>query len=188
MVNIETNIVNRKSDIISAAIEVFAEVGYFQATTAQVAERAQISQPYIFRFFPSKEALLLTALEVSWTRVIKSFRIIAESAAPEELEIRLARAYEDIMDTHPNEVLLQMQTQTIQDDLIRETMHQGLGDVRRMVLDAFRSVGFLDAEERTMQFLARGLLCNISFALEMPELKEIGPLQGKRLNYSWGNH
>lgn len=42
--------VNRKAEIISAAIEVFAETGYYRATTAQVAERAKISQPYVFRF------------------------------------------------------------------------------------------------------------------------------------------
>lgn len=43
--------VNRRTDIISAAIEVFAETGYYRTTTAQVAQRAGISQPYIFRFF-----------------------------------------------------------------------------------------------------------------------------------------
>ncbi len=39
---------NRKNEILSAAIEVFAEIGYYRATTAKVAERASISQPYIF--------------------------------------------------------------------------------------------------------------------------------------------
>lgn len=46
----EKKSVNRKAEIISAAIEVFAETGYYRATTAQVAERANISQPYVFRF------------------------------------------------------------------------------------------------------------------------------------------
>lgn len=75
--------VNRKSDIISAAIEVFAETGYYRATTAQVAERASISQPYIFRFFPTKEALLLAALEASWTRIVESFDQVVKSASAE---------------------------------------------------------------------------------------------------------
>lgn len=47
--------VNRKEEIISAAIEVFSEIGYFRATTAQVAERAQISQPYVFRFLRARK-------------------------------------------------------------------------------------------------------------------------------------
>ncbi|HZG17500.1 MAG TPA: TetR/AcrR family transcriptional regulator [Candidatus Bathyarchaeia archaeon] len=173
MAKIETTTANRKADIISAAIEVFAEIGYFRATTAQVAERANISQPYIFRFFSTKEALLLTALEVSWTRVLDSFRKVVESASPEQLETGLIRAYEDILNSYKNEVLLQMQAQTIQEESIRETMRNGYGEVRQMVLDAFRAAGIPKAEERTMLFLARGVLCNISVALAMPELKEV---------------
>jgi len=165
MTKIEATTANRKADIISAAIEVFAEIGYFRATTAQVAERAKISQPYIFRFFSTKEALLLTALEVSWTRVLDSFRKVVESASPEQLETGLIRAYEDILNSYKNEVLLQMQAQTIQEESIRETMRNGYGEVRQMVLDAFRAAGIPKAEERTMLFLARGVLCNISVAL-----------------------
>ncbi|MBN2983687.1 MULTISPECIES: TetR/AcrR family transcriptional regulator [Cohnella] len=167
-----TTSVNRRSDIISAAIEVFAEVGYYRATTAQVAERANISQPYVFRFFATKEALLLTALEVSWTRVIDSFRKVVDSAAPERLETGLIRAYEDILDAYRNEVLLQMQAQTIPEESIRKAMRNGFGEVRNMVLNAFQSAGIPNPEERTMLFLARGMLCNVSAALHMPELKE----------------
>lgn len=167
----ETAMVNRKSDIISAAIEVFAETGYYRATTAQVAARAQISQPYVFKFFATKEALLLTALEVSWTRVVDSFRKVVESAAPEQLERELIEAYEEILAAYQNEVLLQMQAQTIREDAIQEAMRNGYSEVRQIVLEAFRAAGIPNAEERTMLFLARGLLCNISIALDMPELK-----------------
>ncbi|MEJ8547229.1 TetR/AcrR family transcriptional regulator [Brevibacillus borstelensis] len=172
MAKSETTSVNRKTEIISAAIEVFAEIGYYRATTAQVAKRAEISQPYIFRFFSTKEALLLAALEVSWTRVIDSFRKVVESASPEQLEKDLIRVYEDILSAHQNEILLQMQAQTIQEDSIREAMRNGFGEVRRLVLEAFRAAGIPNPEERTMLFLARGMLCNISIALNMPELKE----------------
>ena len=172
MAKSEATSVNRKSEIISAAIEVFAEIGYYRATTAQVATRAKISQPYIFRFFSTKEALLLAALEVSWTRVIDSFRKVVESTAPEQLETDLIQAYDDILNAYQNEILLQMQAQTIQEDSIRGAMRNGFGEVRCMVLDAFRAASIPNPEERTMLFLARGMLCNISIALNMPELKE----------------
>ncbi|MDQ0416661.1 AcrR family transcriptional regulator [Croceifilum oryzae] len=162
--------VNRKEEIISAAIEVFAEIGYYRATTAQVAQRAKISQPYIFRFFSTKEALLLAALEVSWTRVIDSFHKVMESGLSEQLEPDLIRAYEDILDSYRNETLLQMQAQTIQEDSIREAMRKGFGEVHRIVLDAFQGAGIPNPQERATMFLARGMLCNISSALDMPEL------------------
>jgi AcrR family transcriptional regulator len=166
----EKAVVNRKTDIISAAIEVFAETGYYRATTAQVAERAQISQPYIFRFFATKEALLLSALEVSWMRISQSFRQVVDSATPERLESELIKAYEDILASHMNETYLQMQAQTIQEEPIREVMRAGFREVRQIVLDAFVNNKIPNAEERTFLFLARGMLCNISSALDMPEL------------------
>ncbi|MET3847423.1 AcrR family transcriptional regulator [Paenibacillus sp. OAE614] len=76
--------INRRTDIISAAIEVFAEIGYYRATTAQVAQRVQISQPYVFRFFATKEQLLLSALEVSWLRIFESFHQVIESASSKQ--------------------------------------------------------------------------------------------------------
>ncbi|WP_145946956.1 TetR/AcrR family transcriptional regulator [Paenibacillus sp. Y412MC10] len=166
----ETTSVNRRSEIISAAIEVFAEIGYYRATTAQVAERAKISQPYVFRFFSTKENLLLAALEVSWSRVIESFRKLVETTSPELLEAKLIQEYVNIQEMYQNEVLLQMQAQTIREDAIQETMRSGFKEVRDMVLTAFRGAGIDKPEERTMLFLARGMLCNVAVAINLPEL------------------
>ncbi|ASS67562.1 MULTISPECIES: TetR/AcrR family transcriptional regulator [unclassified Paenibacillus] len=161
---------NRRSDIISAAIEVFAEAGYYRTTTAQVAQRAGISQPYVFRFFATKEALLLAALEASWERVAESFRQVIASSTGERLERELISAYERILSSHRQETLLQMQAQTMLEEPIRTAMKAGLGEVRRLVQDSFRAAGIPDPEDRTMLFLARGMLCNVSMALNMPEL------------------
>jgi AcrR family transcriptional regulator len=164
--------VNRRTEIVSAAIETFAEIGYYRATTAQVAARAQISQPYIFRFFSTKEALLLAALEVSWERILHAFRRVTEIASAERLEPELIRAYEEILTSHRNETLLQMQAQTIQEESIREAMRSGFRQVRLLVLESFEQAGIANAEERTFMFLARGMLCNISLALDLPELRK----------------
>ncbi len=163
--------VNRRMDIISAAIEVFAETGYYRATTMQVAKRAGISQPYIFRFFESKEELLLAALDASWQRIADAFRQVIHSSSP-QLEQDLIIAYEGIMNAHRSETLLQMQAQTIQEEPIRKAMQIGFREVRGIVLEAFQRNGVKNSEERTKLFLAKGMLCNISMALELPELME----------------
>ncbi len=165
-----TTTANRRTQIISAAIEVFAEIGYYRATTAKVAERAAISQPYIFRFFSTKEDLLREALEVSWIRIVDSFRTVVETAVPEHLEQELVKAYTNIMESHRNETLLQMQAQTIQEAPIMEVMQNGFREVHQMVYEAFQNAGIEKPKERTLLFLARGMLCNISMALVMPEL------------------
>ncbi|GMK45100.1 hypothetical protein PghCCS26_22280 [Paenibacillus glycanilyticus] len=164
--------VSRQADIIAAAIEVFAETGYYRATTTQIANRVQISQPYVFHFFASKEKLLQSALEVSWSRIITSFRKVVESASSERLEAELIAAYEQITESYRNEVLLQMQAQSIQEEAIRETMRYGFREVRKMVLKAFSQTKIPNPEEKAMLFLARGVLCNIATAIRMPELKE----------------
>jgi AcrR family transcriptional regulator len=160
---------SRRADIVSAAIEVFAEIGYFRATTAQVAERASISQPYVYRFF-TKESLLVAALDVSYQRILEAFRRVVESAAPEQLETGFIRAYEEIMGSHRNEILLQMQAQTIQDSSIRHAMQQGMSQIKQFVLQAFVQAGIADADARTSDFLARGMLCNVAMAMDMPDL------------------
>jgi AcrR family transcriptional regulator len=162
--------VSRQNEIISAAIEVFAEMGFYRATTAKVAERANISQPYIFKFFSTKEELLRAALKTSWTRIAESFNQVVSMVPPELLEKELITAYEQIMYEHRNEVLLQMQAQTIMDAPIVEVMREGFGSIRQIVLNAFVEAGIPEPAERTMLFLARGMLCNISMALDMPEL------------------
>lgn len=164
---------NRRTDIVAAAIDVFAEIGYYRATTAQVAERASISQPYVYRFF-TKESLLVEALDVSWQRILEAFERVIASEKPEGLEEGLIRAYEGIMASHRSEILLQMQAQTIQEAPVREVMREGLRRVTELTQRAFEQAGAADADRRTSVFMARGMLCNVSMALDMPGLLHKG--------------
>lgn len=162
--------VNRRNEIIAAAIEVFAETGYYRATTAHVAERAEISQPYVFRFFSTKEALLIGALETSWMRIKEAFQHIIQDAAPEQLEYELVEAYARIMQEHRNEIVLQMQAQTIQEPAVLEVMQRNFREVHQVIVQAFTDAGIAHPYDRTLLFLARGMLCNISMSLDLPEL------------------
>lgn len=162
---------SRRNDIVSAAVAVFAEIGYYRATTAQVAERASISQPYVYRFF-TKESLLVAALDLSWERIIRRFREVEEAEGPERLEAGFIRAYEEIMESHRNEILLQMQAYTIGEPAVRDSMQRGIGQVKELVTEAFRRAGIGDVQRRTADFLARGMLCNAALALDMPRLMD----------------
>ncbi|MGG1397771.1 TetR/AcrR family transcriptional regulator [Bacillus salipaludis] len=165
--------INRRDEIISAAIEVFAQEGYYRTSTAKVAEKANISQPYIFKFFSSKELLLEEALKVSWTRIQTSFLQVIESASARNLEEDLIAAYTEIMKNNEYEILLQMQAQTIREENIIKVMKEELMKVHSIVLNAFKSSGITNPSERTLLFLARGMLCNISLSLQLPQLMKI---------------
>jgi AcrR family transcriptional regulator len=57
----------RRQAIIDAAVRVFSEGSYARATTAQIAREAGISEPILYRHFPSKRDLYFACLDEAWT-------------------------------------------------------------------------------------------------------------------------
>jgi AcrR family transcriptional regulator len=51
-----------RSRIQSAAVALFAERGYGNATTREIARRAEVAEPVIFRIYPTKQALFDAAV------------------------------------------------------------------------------------------------------------------------------
>ena len=70
----------RREAILEAAIAEFAVAGFAGATTADIAKRAGISQPYVFRFFPTKKELFLAAVDRCKSRILRDWEhAVAES-------------------------------------------------------------------------------------------------------------
>ncbi|WP_323764827.1 TetR/AcrR family transcriptional regulator [Marinovum sp.] len=69
---------DRKEAIVSAAVELFAESG-FDGSTRDVARGAGITQPLLYRYFPSKESLIeavyarvfLKSWEPEWDEILQ---------------------------------------------------------------------------------------------------------------------
>lgn len=53
----------RVEQILDAASQIFAEIGYESATTIKIAERAQISVGSLYQFFPNKDAIVRALVE-----------------------------------------------------------------------------------------------------------------------------
>ncbi|MFC6582686.1 helix-turn-helix domain-containing protein [Sulfitobacter aestuariivivens] len=47
----------KQQRILTAAIQVFAEMGYSAATMERIAEAAHLSKPTLYQYFDSKDAL-----------------------------------------------------------------------------------------------------------------------------------
>ncbi|MBD0383170.1 TetR/AcrR family transcriptional regulator [Paenibacillus sedimenti] len=159
---------NRKEDILEAAVAVFAEHGYYRATTALVAQKAGISQPYVFRFFGTKEELFVAALERAFGRIYREFSRVDSTS--EGLIPDLIAAYEELSEAYPNEIALQLQAMAIPEESIREAARQGWLSIRDLVLDKFTKAGIEQAEDQVVTFMARGIFCNIVAVLEVPAL------------------
>ena len=59
----------RREMVLEAAVADFAAHGLAGASTEDVAHRAGISQPYLFRLFPTKKALFLALVERCFRRI-----------------------------------------------------------------------------------------------------------------------
>ncbi len=53
----------RRESVIRAATTEFARGGYHGTSTEAIAKRVGVSQPYLFRLFPGKQAIFLAAAE-----------------------------------------------------------------------------------------------------------------------------
>jgi AcrR family transcriptional regulator len=75
----------RRAEVLKAAVAEFALHGLHGTSTEAIAKRIGISQPYIFRLFPSKKELFLAAIDQCFDRVETAFRTAAQesSTAPE---------------------------------------------------------------------------------------------------------
>ena len=88
----------RERQIVDGAIRYFAEVG-FEGQTRELARRLGITQPLLFRYFPTKDDLIDRVYEEVYLRRWKDAweEGLADRAVP--LEQRMIRYYEDYAET-----------------------------------------------------------------------------------------
>lgn len=158
----------RRAAILEAAIEVFAKLGYHKVTTADISAKAGISQPYVYRFFESKEALFLEVVELIYDRIAVEFS--KAEYKNDTLLTDLITSYEELMRRYPNEILLQIQTWGIAEENVQQLVKKSLENLKELVQQKFDAAGLGDTENLAKDFLARGILCNLAFALGSSEL------------------
>jgi AcrR family transcriptional regulator len=84
----------REKAIIAAAITLFSEIG-FEATTRDLAARLGVTQPLIFRYFPTKEALIERVYEEVFVANWKPEWDAMIAARHRPLKARLTAFYQD---------------------------------------------------------------------------------------------
>ena len=69
----------RRQAIVAAAIDCFAQKGFYGTTTHEIADWVGISQPYLYRLYPNKQALFAAA--VDHVSVVMTETLLAHSPA-----------------------------------------------------------------------------------------------------------
>src|SRR4051812_29175699 len=85
---------SKREAILRAAIDVFADRGYFNAQVADVARAAGVAAGTVYLYFKSKDDLLVSIFERSMREgLAKGRAAVAQPCDPRERLLRLARAH-----------------------------------------------------------------------------------------------
>jgi len=80
----------RRSAIVAAALEVFGSGSYARSTTAEIARAAGVSEPIIYRHFPSKKDLWFACLDEAWlqlrTQLESRAGRVAQAGSPADVD------------------------------------------------------------------------------------------------------
>src|SRR6266699_2830065 len=87
----------RREEILEAAVVEFAERGLHAASTEEIAKRAGISQPYIFRLFGSKKDLYKASVSRCFRETLETFQRAAEGKRGEEALHAMGEAYAELL-------------------------------------------------------------------------------------------
>jgi AcrR family transcriptional regulator len=157
---------DRREQVLEAAIKEFAEQGYHAASTAAIAKRAGISQPYIYALFPNKQELFLAAHDRVIGRIRTRFRQAARGATSTEDALeRMGTTYPELIGDR-FALLLQLQAYAA----------AGEPEIRAHVGRDFKALADEVADlsgatpHQVAAFLAGGMLANVTTILGLPQI------------------
>jgi AcrR family transcriptional regulator len=157
----------RRQAVLAAAVIEFAARGLAGTSTEDVARRAGISQPYLFRLFPTKKALFLALVDRCFRQVAVAFEAAAADRVGEDALEAMANAYHQLLQDRTL-LLLQLQAYAACDDPeIRDATRTGFKQLWALV-ERLSGLPY----ERVVMFFAMGMLMNVAAAMDLPAVDE----------------
>jgi AcrR family transcriptional regulator len=173
----------RRDAVLDAALVEFADRGYVGTSTEDIARRAGISQPYLFRLFGTKKELYIASVTRCFRETLELFQRAAEGKRGEDALHAIGAAYMEQLETSRVWLRAQMQSYAAasEDADIRAVVRAGFGDlvayVRRVSGSEWPAL---------WQFFATGMLLNVLASMDVtnepePWMRELLAACGKEL-------
>jgi AcrR family transcriptional regulator len=154
----------RRGEILDAALAVFAERGLHGASTEEIARRAGISQPYVFRLFGTKKELYMAVVARCFRQTLETFQRAAEGKRGEAALHAIGEAYGVLLQSDRIYLRAQMQAYAAcEDPDICAVVRGGFGDLVNYVE---RVSGAEPAD--LSAFFSQGMLLNVLASLDAP--------------------
>ena len=158
----------RRVAVLSAAVTEFAHAGYAGTSTDAIANRAGISQPYLFRLFGTKKDQFIATFDQVGDRITRELSEAAEGHSGDDAMAAMGMAYLELMQDP---------------DLLRVQMHgfaaaTGDPDIAAACRRTFETLWQLvnDKVDLTAQeisnFFAHGMLISVMSAIDLLSVNE----------------
>ena len=162
----------RRQALVDAALAVFSRGSYRGTTTAEIARRAGVSEPILYRHFASKRELYLACIEEAWRRLRTHWEeAIAAEPDPAKWIGIMAKSYVCLRDAKlvtVADLWMQAVVEAGDDEQVRKFLKRHMREVHAYMADVIRRVqaaGVVnrdrDAEAEAWISLAGGLLGTI---------------------------
>lgn len=154
----------RRKTVLRTAIHAFAARGFYGTTTTEVAKLAGISQAYLYRLFPDKEALFVAVIEhcsLLMSDCLADGAAKAKGSAPDDLLDAMGEAYARLIADRDLLLVLMQANCAASEPAIRDAVrayHAKQVEYVRAVSGA--------ADEEIQRFFATGQLCNLLIAMD----------------------
>jgi len=157
----------RREEILDAAMIEFAERGIHGTSTDEIAQRAGVSQPYLFRLFGTKKELYKATVSRCLRETLEVFQRAAEGKRGEEALKAMGASYRELL-ADRTRLKVQLHSYAACDDPeICEVVRNGYGDIHAYV----ERVSGLPPED-VSRFFATGMLLNVVAAMDLQRSDE----------------
>jgi AcrR family transcriptional regulator len=157
----------RREAVLEAALLEFAERGLHGASADEIARRAGISQPYLFRLFGTKKELYVASVERCWAETLAVFERASEGLSGQAALKAMGSAYHELL-ADRTMLRAQLQAYAACDDAdVRRAVRRGFGEIMAL---AERVSGAPPAE--ITRWFAMGMLLNVVAAMDLQQARE----------------
>lgn len=162
----------RRRGVLEAAVVCFSRKGFYGTTTHEIAERAGISQPYVYRLFANKQALFAGAVHlVSELMASTLAEYVAEASPPPRSPaeaLRSARmAYAALIEDRDVLMFLMHANCAADEPLVGDAVRRCYAKQVELVRELLGS-----DEEAIRQWFGAGMLDNVVTALHLADVDE----------------
>jgi AcrR family transcriptional regulator len=166
MTRIRMNVDDRRREVLEAAMHEFGLAGFDSVSAEQIAARAGVSQPYIFRLFGTKKGLFIASIEERTQQIIGGFHEAVENRGERSPMDAMADAYTELLTHDPAALRCQVYAWASSSD-------PEIGEAARASYrEVWKTAQRLSAEdpESVRDFMSHGMLLTVLAALDIPEI------------------